>query len=80
MATEKEANKAREQHSDMLESYGVHSIGIDEIGKKGSKNFGIIAFLEKHNKKLPAEVIIKSGNKKVTVPVVPQLSGKFKPE
>lgn len=80
MATEKEANKAREQHAALLESLGVHAIGVDEIGKKGLKNFGVIAFVEKPNKKLPTELKILSGKKEIKVPLVAQISNEFQAE
>jgi hypothetical protein len=80
MATEKEANKARNLHSDMLQSLGVHSIGVDVIGKKDSKKFGIVAYVEKHVKDLPSELTILSGKKEIKVPVISQLADQFKPE
>jgi len=80
MATEKEASKAREQHSGMLESLGVHALGVDEIGKKGSKNFAVIAFIDKTNEKLPTHLKITSGKKEIMVPLKVQVSGKLKPE
>lgn len=80
MATEKEANKARELHQDLLASKGIHSIGVDVIGKKGSKKFGVIAFLEKKIEDLPTKLTIPKGKKKINVPLVIELSEKFKVE
>ena len=80
MATEKEANKAREQYYHLFESMGIHSVGVDEAGKKGSGLFCLVVFVEKPNKKIPAEVMIMSGRKKIMVPVRVELSRKFKAE
>ncbi len=80
MATEKEANKARDLHADRLESMGVHSLGVNLIGKKGSKDFCVVAFVEKHIKNLPTELEVPSGKKKVSVPLTTRLSSKFKAE
>lgn len=80
MATEKEAHKAREQHTDYLTKLGVHSIGVDVIGDPKGKNFGVIAYVEKDNKKLPQELIIQNGKKKVSVPLHAQTTSRFKPE
>ena len=60
MATEKEANKARKEHEKMLYGLGVHSLAVDEVGKKGSRNFAVIAFTDKKSKPLPKELIIIS--------------------
>lgn len=80
MATEKEAQKAREQHTDYLTKLGVHSIGVNVIGDPKEKNFGVVAFVEKDNKKLPQELIIQNGKKKVSVPLQAKTTTKFKPE
>jgi hypothetical protein len=80
MATEKEANKAREQFYSLFESMGIHSLGVDEVGKKGSGLFCVVAFVEKPNRKIPAELTIMISRKKVMVPVRVELSRKFKAE
>jgi hypothetical protein len=79
MATLKQANKAREKHYKKLEKLGAHSLGVDET-KKGSKDFAVIAFVEKDTKQLPKELEIDAGKKKVKVKVKSQVSGKFKAE
>lgn len=80
MATEKDANKARKVHEKMLHSLGVHSIGVDEIGKKGSRNFAVIAFVDRKSKALPKELIISSGKKKIVVPLIAKYIERFKAE
>lgn len=69
MASEKEANRARAQHSDFLRKLGAHSIGVDE-GKR-VKGFVVIAFFDKtpaHG--VPQTLTIKSGKRTIAVPVV----------
>ena len=69
MATEKEANKAREKHSDYLRKIGAHSILVDKI-KRGKENtFGVIAFVEAEpSEPLPDELEIESGGEKKKIP------------
>jgi hypothetical protein len=69
MATEKEANKAREKHSDFLRKLGAHAILVDKI-KRGKENtFGVIAFCEeKPSEPLPDELEIESGGEKKKIP------------
>src|SRR5689334_15983131 len=76
MASEKQANKAREEYSTFLQSLGVHAIGVDQIKKKGEKEFAVIAYLEKKNPKLPGTLIVNDGNKRVEVPVVAKIAEK----
>ncbi len=79
MATQKQADMARQKHLKLLASKGVHSIGVSVI-KKGTKNYGVIAMTEKKIEDLPKELTIKSGTKKIIVPLVQELSKKFKAE
>jgi hypothetical protein len=69
MATEKEANKARAEHSDFLRKLGAHSILVDKI-KRGKENtFGVIAFIEKEpSGPLPDELEIETGGEKKKIP------------
>jgi hypothetical protein len=69
MATEKEANQAREEHSDYLRNLGAHAILVDKI-KRGKQNtFGVIAFCEeKPSEPPPAELEIESGGEKKKIP------------
>lgn len=80
MATEKQANLAREQHSDSLLGLGVHSIGVDEIDKEGTKTFAVIAYTEKKSSDLPSHLEVKSGNKTFRVPLITKLAKPFTPE
>lgn len=51
MANEKEADLAREQHSDYLSGLGAHGITIDEVKRKGEKSFCVVAFLKRSQTK-----------------------------
>lgn len=80
MASEKEADQAREQHSDYLRDLGAHGITIDEIKHKGEKSFAVVAMFEKKPANMPAELELKSGNKTRKVPLVARVAPPFKPE
>jgi hypothetical protein len=78
MANQKEANLAREQHSDFLRELGAHSIGVDEVDDKG---LAVIAFFDKKlPKDVPETLKVKSGNKTVEVPLVAEVMKMPTPE
>ncbi|HEX8351769.1 MAG TPA: hypothetical protein VF611_02515 [Pyrinomonadaceae bacterium] len=69
MATEKEANKAREKHSDFLRKLGAHSILVDKVGRGKKSTFGVIAFCEEEpSGSVPDELEIETGGEKKKVP------------
>lgn len=71
MASLREANLARHQHSNFLRQLGAHSIGVNEVKGKG---FAVIAFFaKKPAKAIPQTLKIKSGNKTLDVPLVMQI-------
>lgn len=80
MASEKEADQAREQHSDYLRDLGAHGITIDEVRHKGEKSFAVVAMFEKKPADMPDELNVTSGKKTLKVPLVARVSQKFKPE
>ena len=47
MATEKQANLAREKHLNFLGDIGAHAIAVDQIMQNGKKTFAVIAYTEK---------------------------------
>jgi hypothetical protein len=78
MANQKEANLAREQHSDYLRNLGAHSIAVDHVEDKG---LSVIAFFDKKPPKdIPETLEVKSGDKTVTVPLVAEVMKMPKPE
>jgi len=81
MATEKEANLARQQHSNLLRQLGAHSIGVNESKRKGETGYTVIAYFErKPSKTIPQTLEIKSGQRKITVPLSVQIMKRPSPE
>lgn len=80
MASKNDANKAREEYSELLQSLGAHAIGVDEIKKKDKRTFAVIAYMKKQNPDLPGHLTVSAGNKKVMVPLVAKIADKFEAE
>jgi Cys-tRNA synthase (O-phospho-L-seryl-tRNA:Cys-tRNA synthase) len=80
MASEKEANLAREQHTDFLLNLGAHGITIDEVKRKGEKSFAVVAFFEQQPDEVPDTLKVQSGKRTLEVPLVARVTEKFKPE
>jgi hypothetical protein len=81
LASEKEANLARQQHSDSLRRLGAHSIGVDKCKGKEATGFAVIAFFErKPSKTIPQTLETKSGQKTIAVPLVLELMKRPSPE
>ena len=78
MANEKEANLAREQHSDYLTDLGAHGITIDE--DEGANCFAVVALFEKKPADMPAKLTVRKGKKTVEVPLRARVAGKYKAE
>jgi hypothetical protein len=80
MASEEQANLAREQHGDSLREMGAHGITIDEIKRKGEKSFAVVALFENQPKDVPDALEIKHGKATISVPLVARVTEKFRPE
>jgi len=80
MASEKEADLAREQHSDFLLNLGAHGITIDEVKRKGEKSFAVVALFEEKPDEFPDTLTVQHGKKTLEVPVVARVTEKFKPD
>ena len=80
MASEKEANLAREQFSDYLRAMGAHGLTVDEVKRKGQKSFALIAYFEEPPETLPKQLEVKKGKTTLEVPLVARVMEKFKPE
>ena len=80
MASEKEADLAREQHSDFLHDLGAHGIAVNEIKRQGEKSFAVIAFFEEKPDDVPDTLKVQSGKKTLEVPLVARVAEKFRPE
>ena len=77
MASEKEANLARSEHSNFLRRLGAHSICVDESKDKANKGFVVIAFFDrKPANKIPQTLTVKSGKRSLDVPLVVKLMKK----
>jgi len=75
MATEAEAHRAREQHSDYLKDSGAHAIAVDKIQRGGDDTFGVIAFYEKEPEgPLPDSLEIEQDGKSQSVPLVTMIT------
>ena len=80
MASEREAQLAREKHADFLRDLGAHAISVDEVRRKGEKTFAVVAFFEARPKGLPSELELERGGRTVRVPLAARVLERFKPE
>ncbi len=81
MANEKEANAAREQHSELLRQLGAHAIAVDEVKRGGEKTFAVVAYCEeKPTGPVPKQLAIKRGKRTVEVPLAFKKVERFRPE
>jgi hypothetical protein len=81
VANEREANLARQQHSDSLRQLGAHSIGVDKLKGRGTTGFAVIAFFErKPSKAIPQTLETRSGQRKLDVPLVVEIMKRPSPE
>lgn len=80
MASEEEANLAREQHGDYLSDLGAHGITIDEIKQKGEQSFAVVALFEHQPKDVPETLKVKRGKQTLEVPLITRVTEKFKAE
>jgi hypothetical protein len=81
LASEKEANLARQQHSDFIRRLGAHSIGVDKPKGQGEAGFAVIAFFERQpSKTIPQTLEIRTGQKTLEVPLVVEIMKRPSPE
>ncbi|HEY5746108.1 MAG TPA: hypothetical protein VIU12_08540 [Chryseolinea sp.] len=80
VATEKEANIARNKFSTSLRNLGAHAIGVDQIKLRGKNTFAVIAFVDKKSGNVPNSLDIVVGEKSLKVPLVLRLAERFKAE
>ena len=70
VATQKEADKAREAHSKFLRESGAHAILVDKVKRTLSEDaYGVIAFYQKLPDDLPDALEIDVRGKKTRVPL-----------
>ncbi|HWT01007.1 MAG TPA: hypothetical protein VN256_12235 [Pyrinomonadaceae bacterium] len=81
MASEKEANRARDEHSDFLRRLGAHSIAVYEIKQGREKNFAVVAYFSREPAvPIPETLEVASGRRKLSVPLVAQIMKMPSPE
>ena len=81
MATEREANLAREQHSDLLRKMGAHAIAVDPVKRGGEETYAVIASFETKPEDAPPKTLeVKRGRKTVKVPLVVRVEEKYQLE
>lgn len=81
MASEKEANRARDEHAEYLRRLGAHSIAVDEIERGGEKSFAVVAFVSQPPAgPIPETLEVTSGKRKLAVPLAAQIMKVPSPE
>jgi len=81
MASEGEANAARQQcRSDLLKK-GVHSIGVEEMKIDGVTSWVVVAYLEpSENVSLPSFVSLNDENGRMEVPLIVARTKRLSPD
>jgi len=78
MASEKQAQLAKEVYLGFLDKLGAHSVLVDKINVHGKKTFAVIAYTDKKLKKAPPlHLKIDDGVRKLNVPLVFSVEEKF---
>jgi hypothetical protein len=80
MASEKEAESARREHSEFLRRKGAHAVSVEEVSRGGEKTFRVVAFFEREPGDVPDSLKIGSGKKEREVPLVARVAERFQPE
>lgn len=81
MASERDANAAREKHAKALEAIGAHAVAVDNIEHEGKRTFGVIAYVSTPPSKPPPETLaVTRGGKTVKVPLRVKTQPRFQAE
>jgi hypothetical protein len=81
MASEKQANKARELYSDLLVKRGAHAIGVADGQPYGKRGFVVVVHVAPHTShKIPNKLKGDLDGKPFEVDVVTVTSEPFAPE
>jgi hypothetical protein len=81
MASEKQANKARELHSDLLVKQGAHAIGVAQGQQYGRRGFVVVAHVAPgKSHKIPEKLKGDLDGKPFEVDVVTEVTEPFRPE
>lgn len=74
MSTLKEANKAREEHSNYLQELGAHAIVVEKVEDKGGETFGITAYCESLPEEPPKTLEIEYKGERKEIPLKVEIS------
>lgn len=81
MATEEEANHARELHSDLLAKRGAHAVGVAEGRDYGKPGFVLVAYVDpRGDHDIPKSIETKRAGKSFQIDVVTKPSEPFQQE
>jgi hypothetical protein len=81
MASEKQANKARELYSDLLVKRGAHAIGVADGQPYGKCGFVVVVHVAPHTSpKIPDKLKCDLDGKSFEVDVVTEITEPFAPE
>lgn len=81
MASEKQANKARELYSDFLVEKGAHAIGVAQGQQYGKRGFVVVAHVAPGtSENIPKKLKGNLEGKPFEVDVVTEASEPFRPE
>lgn len=81
MATERQANKARDLHADFLVRHGAHAISVEPGDAHGKSGFVVVAHVAAAGKhSIPRTLSGKLAGKTFEVPVIARETEKFRPE
>jgi hypothetical protein len=81
MASEREAESARAEHSEFLRRKGAHAVAVEEVRRGGEKTYCVVAFFEREpGADVPDALKIGRGKKETEVPLVARVAERFKPE
>lgn len=80
MATLKNAERARDLHSERLRSMGAHAIAVEPVRRRHKRTFAVIAYFERKPASVPKVIAIRAGTKVVDVELVAKTSPPFRPE
>ena len=78
MATQKQAQLAKDKHLNFLDKLGAHAVLIDKVEIDGKKTFAVLAYSDKKLKYVPQKLQIQSGKQILDIPLVITVEEKFK--
>jgi hypothetical protein len=80
VATLREANLAREEHSERLRAMGAHAVMVDQVPGSAGTGYAVYASFERPPARPPKTLEVKVAGKPVQVPLIAQKAERFRPE